>query len=141
MTESTVWWLLAGSAVAVELLTGTFYLLMLAIGLAAAAVAAQAGASASIQFVIAAGVGGMAVVAWHTLRGRNPHRPADTANPDLHLDVGETVQVDHWDVDGSASVRYRGAQWTVVHRQGVQPSPGAHRVAEVVGSRLLVDKI
>ena len=68
MTESTVWWLLAGSAVAVELLTGTFYLLMLAIGLAAAAVAAQAGASVTVQFVIAAGVGGTAVVAWHTLR-------------------------------------------------------------------------
>jgi hypothetical protein len=32
MADSTVWWLLAGAAVAVELLTGTFYLLMLAIG-------------------------------------------------------------------------------------------------------------
>ena len=141
MTEATVWWLLAGSAVAVELLTGTFYLLMLAIGLAAAAIAAQAGTSAAAQFVTAAGVGGTAVIAWHTLRGRKPHEPADTANPDLHLDVGETVQVDHWNADGSASVKYRGAHWTVIHRQGVQPAPGAHRVAEVVGSRLLVDKI
>ena len=30
MAESTIWWLLAGSAVAIELVTGTFYLLMLA---------------------------------------------------------------------------------------------------------------
>ena len=44
MADSTVWWLLAGAAVAVELMTGTFYLLMLAIGLAAAALAAHAGA-------------------------------------------------------------------------------------------------
>ena len=36
MAESTIWWLLTGTAVAVELITGTFYLLMLAIGLAAA---------------------------------------------------------------------------------------------------------
>ena len=41
MAESTIWWLMAGSAVAVELVTGTFYLLMLAIGLASAALAAH----------------------------------------------------------------------------------------------------
>ncbi|MGA8787294.1 MAG: NfeD family protein, partial [Polaromonas sp.] len=32
MSESSIWWLLAGAAVAVELMTGTFYLLMLAVG-------------------------------------------------------------------------------------------------------------
>ena len=41
MEESTIWWLLAGVAVVTELLTGTFYLLMLAVGLAAAALAAH----------------------------------------------------------------------------------------------------
>ncbi|MFZ2989079.1 NfeD family protein, partial [Ideonella sp.] len=30
MADSTIWWLLAGGAVALELVTGTFYLLMLA---------------------------------------------------------------------------------------------------------------
>ena len=44
MADSTLWWLLAGAAVAVELLTGTFYLLMLGIGVAAGALAAHAGA-------------------------------------------------------------------------------------------------
>lgn len=141
MTESTLWWLCAGSAVAVELMTGTFYLLMLAIGLAAAAVAAHMGASVTLQFVTAASVGGAAIVAWHTLRGRRSPGPSGAANPDLHLDVGETVQVAHWNPDGSATVKYRGANWTVVHRPGVLPSPGAHRVAEVVGNRLLVDKL
>jgi membrane protein implicated in regulation of membrane protease activity len=43
MAQSTLWWLLAGTAVGVELATGTFYLLMLALGLAAAAVAAHMG--------------------------------------------------------------------------------------------------
>ena len=32
MADSTLWWLLAGSAIALELFTGTFYLLMLAVG-------------------------------------------------------------------------------------------------------------
>ena len=42
MDESTFWWLFAGLAVAAELMTGTFYLLMLAVGLAGAALAARA---------------------------------------------------------------------------------------------------
>ena len=41
MSDSTVWWILAGLLVSAELLTGTFHLLMLAIGLAAGAVAAR----------------------------------------------------------------------------------------------------
>ncbi|MBG9386978.1 NfeD family protein [Caenimonas aquaedulcis] len=140
MAESTIWWLLAGTAVAVELLTGTFYLLMLAIGLAAAALAAHAGAGTSVQLVVAAVVGGGAVTAWHLLRPRQPAGPA-SANRDVNMDVGETVQVDAWNPDGTASVRYRGANWTVVPFAPGTAATGAHRVREVVGSRLVVEKI
>ena len=80
-------------------------------------------------------------VGWHLLRGRRPQGPGSAANPDLHLDVGETVQVDHWQADGTASVHYRGANWTVVHVPGTLPGTGAHRVREVVGNRLVVEKI
>src|SRR4051812_10728857 len=65
MAESTGWWLAAGIAVAVELGTGTFYLLMLAIGLAAGAVAAHVGAGVAGQFAAAAVIGGGAVAALH----------------------------------------------------------------------------
>ena len=34
MDESTIWWLLAGATVGMELMLGTFYLLMVALGLA-----------------------------------------------------------------------------------------------------------
>ena len=57
----------------------------------------------------------------------------------MNLDVGETVQVDSWNPDGTASVKYRGANWTAIHRPGVMPAAGPHRVAELVGSRLLID--
>ena len=43
LNASTLWWLATGVVVIVELLSGTFYLLMLAIGLAAGAVAAHLG--------------------------------------------------------------------------------------------------
>ena len=141
MADSTVWWLLAGAAVAVELMTGTFYLLMLAIGLAAAALAAHAGAALTLQLVTAAVVGGGAVAGWHLLRGRRPAPPPAAANPDVNLDVGETLVVDTWQPDGTAQVRYRGANWTVTHLPGVAPATGLHRVREIVGNRLVVEKI
>jgi membrane protein implicated in regulation of membrane protease activity len=141
MAESTIWWLLAGGAIAVELLTGTFYLLMLAIGLVAAALSAHMGWSQSVQIVVAAVVGGGAVVAWHLRQTKRHHQePAAQANFNVNLDIGETVQIDAWNPDGTADVHYRGARWTAIHRPGVSPSPGAHRVAELIGTRLLVDK-
>jgi membrane protein implicated in regulation of membrane protease activity len=140
VANSTLWWLLTGGAVALELVAGTFYLLMFAIGLAAAAIAAQVGAGLTVQLVTAAVVGGGAVAALYFARGRRAAPPPASANPDVNLDVGETVQVDAWRPDGTAQVRYRGASWTVTHPPGVTPSPGLHRVREVVGNRLVVEK-
>ncbi|AEG93041.1 NfeD family protein [Ramlibacter tataouinensis] len=141
MDPSTVWWLLAGAAVAVELVTGTFYLLMLAIGLAAGALAAHAGGALAAQLVAAALVGGGAVAAWHVARGRRPEGPTAAANRDINLDIGETVQVDAWQADGTAAVRYRGATWTALPAGGLPGATGPHRVKEVVGNRLIVEKI
>lgn len=141
MTESTLWWLLAGSAVVIELLTGTFYLLMLAIGLGAGALAAHAGASVVIQFVVAAAVGGGAVMGLNLFRQQKPSSPPTSANRDVNLDIGETVQVDSWNPDGSTSIKYRGAQWRAVHLEGKTPVPGMHRIVQVIGSQLVLEKI
>ncbi len=139
MAESTVWWLITGCVVAAELLTGTFYLLMLAIGLAAAALAAHAGLALAAQIGTAAVIGGGAVIAWHLLRPASATLRA-SANRDVNLDIGETVHVDAWLPDGSTSVKYRGAQWTAVHAVGTLPSTGAHRIVEVRGSQLVIEK-
>ncbi|WP_367850097.1 NfeD family protein [Rhodoferax sp. WC2427] len=141
MAESTIWWLLAGGAIVAELLTGTFYLLMLALGFAAAALAAYAGSSMVVQTLIASAVGGGAVVLWNRIRSKRPRSLPASANPDVNLDIGETVQVEAWRPDGTAQVNYRGANWTVLHRPGNPPSPGPHRVVEVTGNRLLVEKL
>ena len=141
MASSTVWWLIAGGAIVLELVSGTVYLLLLSAGFAAAAIAAHAGASVTTQLVVAAVVGVGAVLIWHIIRRRRPAGPSTAANRDVNLDIGESVYVDAWNPDGTATVRYRGAQWTVVPRAGSTPSIGEHRVAEVVGSRLVLDKI
>lgn len=142
MPESTIWWVLAGAAVAIELFTGTaFYLLMLAIGLAAGALAAHAGLGLSGQLLAAALVGGGAVIAWHNLRDRGPALQPASSNRDVNLDIGETVQVDAWNTDGTAGVHYRGAHWSVILRPGQPQQPGAHKVVEVQGSRLVVEHV
>ena len=139
MDESTIWWLLAGAMVAVELVTGTFYLLMLSIGPLVAAIAAHAGAALPLQLVIAGAAGCGAVIAWRNYKKGEPAAPAG-ANRDVNLDIGETVQVDAWKEDGTSTVKYRGAQWEVALVADATPSAGRHRIVEVVGSRLIVRK-
>ncbi len=141
MAESTIWWLLAGTAVGIELMTGTFYLLMLAIGLSAGAVAAHLGASTTLQIVVAALVGAGTVLAWRSYKQAQPSAAPASANRDVNLDIGETVQVEGWSADGTANVKYRGAKWTVSSASSGPLAPGAHVVVEVVGSRLVVRKI
>ena len=141
MAQSSIWWLLAGATVAVELMTGTFYLLMVAGGLAAAAVGAHLGASSAAQMVIAALVGGGAVLVWRNIKAKAPPAAPASANRDVNMDIGSTVQVDHWQADGTSTVSYRGANWQVSHTAGTVATGGAHRIVEVIGSRLMVEKI
>ena len=140
MNNPTIWWLVAGALVALELTTGTFYLLMLALGAAAGAVVAHAGAGFTVQVVVAAAMGGLAVVVWNAYRQRQTDPPAarETAQ---HLDVGETVQVDAWDAQGLAQVKHRGANWTAVNTPPSKPSPGLHRIQAIQGNRLVLEKI
>ncbi len=140
MDVPTIWWILVGLAVALELFVGAVYLLMVALGLAAGALAAHAGADTPLQLLAAAIVGSACTLAWHFKRPSPSEDPPAAANPNVNLDIGETVHVQAWNADGTADVHYRGARWTAIHRPGVIPSPGAHRVAELVGNRLLVDK-
>ena len=141
MADSTWWWLIAGGAIVLELMSGTVYLLLLGIGFAAAALSAHAGFGLTVQLLVAALVGVGAVAVWYAVRRGRPAEAPSRSNRDVNLDIGEQVQIDAWNVDGTATVRYRGAQWTVVQAAGHVPEIGSHRVVEVVGSRLVVDKI
>lgn len=141
MAESTIWWLLAGTAIGVELVTGTFYLLMIAVGLSAAALAAHAGAPLTLQIVVAAAVGAGTVLVWRRHKQANPTVANYKANRDVNLDIGETVNVEGWNPDGTSTVRYRGANWAVSSVEGDVLAPGPHRIVEVIGSRLVVRKL
>ena len=142
MNESTIWWILAGVAVAVELVTGTFYLLMMAVGLAAGALAAYLGLGVVVQLLVAAAIGGGSVLVWHAYRSRLPAPLRATANRDVNLDIGEAIQVDDWNADGTATVKFRGASWTAVAADAANPKLcGPYRICELIGNRLVIEKI
>ena len=137
-SAATWWWIASGALIAAELTTGTFYLLMLALGFVAAAFAAHAGLGFSVQLLVAALVGGGAVIAWHLKRLRRPAATAAGADRNVNLDIGERVHVVEWQSDGSATVSYRGAQWSARSAGDGAPSPGEHVIRAIDGSRLLL---
>ena len=134
----TLWWLAGGALVAAELATGTFYLLMVALGAVAGALAAHAGWSGTAQWVAAALVGAGATVAWHVRRARAPQSAPAASNRDVNIDIGQTVQVPAWQADGTARVAYRGAQWQVRLSPGELAAGGAHTIVALHGAELLL---
>jgi membrane protein implicated in regulation of membrane protease activity len=140
MESSTTWWIVAGVLVAAELGTGTFYLLMLAIGAGAGAIAAHLDASGTTQALVAAVVGGGAVAAWHFGRPRSSEMPT-AANPDVNLDVGERVHVAAWNEDGTARVQYRGAAWRARSADPAPAQPGDHVIQEMRHNELLLHRV
>jgi membrane protein implicated in regulation of membrane protease activity len=140
MNESTIWWLIAGSLVGVELLTGTFYLLMLAIGASAGAIAAHMQFNFSTQLIACSFVGGLAVILWriHSLQKLKVH-PEQISGQ--HLDVGETVEVNEWLSNGTTQVKHRGANWSAVCAEGHMQAPGTYQIQNIQGNTLVLEKI
>ena len=136
-----VWWVATGLLVAGELATGTFYLLMLAIGAAAGALTAHAQQGFLAQAVAALVVGGGAVIAWHLRRRRAAGAPAPERNPDINLDIGERVQVDAWNADGTARVGYRGTSWNARYVGEGAPASGPHVIAEVRHNEICLRRV
>ena len=130
-SASTWWWIAAGALVVGELATGTFYVLMLAIGCVFGALAGYATPSFFTQVVVAVVVGGAAVLTWDRRRKRGPARVSAAANRDINLDIGEPIQVDGWNADGTARVPYRGSSWNVRYIGDGAAVPGPHVIAEV----------
>jgi membrane protein implicated in regulation of membrane protease activity len=137
MDNPTLWLLIAGGLVMAELMTGTFYLLMLSLGATAAALTAYADGTLTWQIVTAGIVGSGAAVLWHLKKPLSN----DGQDSNIHLDIGETVTVDAWDAQGHTQVKHRGAQWAAVHAANATPELGLHRICEMQGNRLVLEKI
>lgn len=137
MSDWTIWLIGAGILVIAELFTGTFYLLMIALGLCAGALAALAGLSGPLQTLVAAAVGVAATLVLRRSRFGKAARGEAANDPNMNLDIGQRVSVPHWQ-GRRARVMYRGALWDVELRPGAPDRPGDFRIVEVHGNRLIV---
>lgn len=138
LSNASFWWVAAGAAVAAELATGTFYLLMFALGLAAGAIAAHLGLAFNSQIIAAAVVAGGTTALWHWKRASQPKSAPAAENRDVNLDIGERVHVAQWGADRTARVQYRGSTWTARLAPGVVPTGNEYRVSAVEGNWLVL---
>ncbi|WLI91427.1 NfeD family protein [Massilia sp. R2A-15] len=137
MADWINWLVAAGVLVVMELFTGTFYLLMIAIGMAFGALAAYTGQAAPMQFIAAAAVGVLATGLLHRSRFGKPSRGNAARDPNVNIDIGQRIDVPEWH-GGKARVMYRGALWDVELGQGAIAEAGVFKIVEIQGSRLIV---
>ena len=143
MTESTLWLIVTGFFVSLEMLSRSAYLLILALGAACAALLAWVGASQGMQLIAAAAIGGVAVAIWHRhLLKRGPllHSTGfDSVFPDI--EIGTQIDVQKWESDGTCKVRHDGMVCVGRHYGPHLPSLGLHRVISIDGSFLVLELI
>ena len=136
-----VWllWVIAGFVLVIaELVTGTFYLLVVGVGAFAGAVVAWLGGNELVQAVVASAValvGAFLVHHWH-VRNRN----AVGQKGDNFLDRGQPVVLEGWvnETDRIARVKYRGAWWDARLRDDARPAPGSTLYIESQDGSMLV---
>lgn len=149
MTAWVGWLLLSGVLVLAELFTGTFYLLMVAVGMLAGAIAGSLGVRLEWQFVVAAAVAVAGTVVLRRSRFGKREKVSASRDRNVNLDIGQTINIDLWhpesageDAANSASytarVKYRGALWDVELAPGETAHTGQFLIQEIRGSRLIV---
>jgi len=107
MEEDFLWAILGLVLVIVELLTGTFYLLMLAIAAFGAALAAWLGQGFGVQAMVAAAIAAAGCYGVHVYRAKNMKEQMPP------IDAGQPASFENWVDPGArlARVHYRGASW------------------------------
>ena len=106
MANYVEWFLFALILLGVEMATGTFYLLMLAIAMAVGGAAALFGLGMAAQLVLAALAGMVGMIFLRRWKGVRASSAVSQS-----LDTGQPVRVLTWREDGMVRVFYRGAEW------------------------------
>jgi len=136
--EPSLIWLIAGFGLIIaELLTGTFYLLVLGIAGLVASGVAYAGGAFVWQAIAAAAVALAGIV------GVQRYKKTILPGRMRGLDVGQPAAFESWVNKGAghARVRYRDALWDAQVADGASAEPGEiFYVAAVDGNTLKVSK-
>lgn len=116
MQDYYIWIIIGLVLIIAELMTGTFYLLVLGVGALFAALATWAGAPFIVQVSVAGVVASIGT--WWVLKWRTTQRQdGDQANA---IDIGQMVTVERWinQAEGMLRVKYRGTEWDARIQQG-----------------------
>ena len=138
MDDYVVWFVIGFGLVIAELLTGTFYLLVIAIAFGAAGVAALLGGSVVLQLATAAAFSLGGTLWLRQSRFGRQLRDRATSDRVQNMDVGQTLRVDQWAPNRTARANYRGATWDVELAPGEEAASGEFVIREISANRLIV---
>ncbi|NYT66285.1 NfeD family protein [Alcaligenaceae bacterium] len=133
-------WLWFGAAalfLLMEMASGTFYLLLVALGLVASGTAEYLGLPLEWQIISGLIVSLVGLVVLHRCRKSKGYLPTQS-DADVVQDVGQSVMVESWDEHGMARVFYRGAHWSARIDVNQPVQPGEHYIHAVQGLTLIV---
>ena len=133
MAPYVYWFLFALGLVILELVTGTFYMLVLALALGVGGLAALLELSQPMQFTLSAitGIAGVLLLR-RVRRGKTANAPHQS------LDIGQSVQSINWRKDGSVRALYRGAEWDAELESTDMPREGPFFIKALRGSTLIL---
>jgi len=133
MAPYVYWFLLALGLMALEMMTGTFYLLVLGIALGIGGIAALFGLGQPLQFTLSAVAGIVGTVILRRVR-----HACTAAAPNQSLDIGQAVQTVRWREDGTARAQYRGSEWDAEPGSADMPRDVPLYIQAMRGSTLIL---
>ncbi|MGL4668139.1 MAG: NfeD family protein [Saezia sp.] len=141
MYYAIIWGVLFFLLLGVEMITGTFYLLMISIGMLAGAGAALLGLDVIWQIGLAGSISAVITALFHFKRVKNPKAAIYSENKDALIDIGQLVEVNHWGPDKTTQVRHRGAEWSARWVGEGVPTVGSCVIRGIKGSQLQLNKV
>ena len=133
MEPYVYWFLLAFGLLALEMATGTFYMLIVSIALGLAGIAALLGLNLPLQITLSAVASIIGTVILRRMKGMRTGKMISQS-----LDIGPSVRVISWLEDGIARVHYRGTEWDAELESSSLPRDGVLYIKAIQGSKLIL---
>ncbi len=134
LPQYSLWLIAAAALTGLEMLTGTFYVLLMAIAALAGCLAALTGFTGEQQLLIFGAFGLVEAIGFTLYRRRHPAKQTEN-----FLDVGNLVVFKNIAPDGAWVVRYRGSDWQARPAREETSKDAPLVITKAAGNILIVD--
>ena len=134
LPQYSLWLIAAAALTGLEMLTGTFYVLLMAIAALAGCAAALKGFSFEQQLLVFGAFALVEAIGFTLYRRRHPAKQTEN-----FLDVGNQVVFKNTTPDGSWVVRYRGSDWQARPAREETRKDAPLVITKAAGNILIVD--